>query len=246
MCFLQTIYSFTEITVGASPINDSVRICAFVEANGRDANWPEIMPSEDPRIIDYGADTGLAWVYEGSDQKFHLLCKDLPEGPTMAPTKAPTRAPSSSSKLVQEVSIELPPIATSQLVHGLCVTNAKSASARSTYGPLTYSGTPFNEGVRSWNDRSYTTVNIKGGPCENGTFLRPSRHKSVLRGTVITIDLERRGDDEMTLCVFTSDWRDGGFPTSLKTLGFTRRDSKQLAWLFRGSEQKFTLRCKEV
>ena len=57
---------------------------------------------------------------------------------------------------------------------------ASSVTAVSdTYLDLEYTVVPdFKDGVKLWDDRSYTVHNITGPEmCEGGTYLKPNKHK---------------------------------------------------------------------
>jgi len=238
------INQYSEITVGANAIDESVKICAFVEAKKRDGNWPETIV-EDSRFEDYGASTGLGWSNKKKLIPFHLLCKTLPEMPTMPPTTKPSFAPGTRQ---QKITYDFPTTQTNRFVHGLCVTNLASVSVSSTFSQLTYEANPIVEDMKSWKDRTYTNVGVKGGPCEGGTFLQPSRHKSIPKGTKITLDLERgENDDAMTVCAFVSDTRDGNWPSVLVEDGFTNyQQTTGLAWMFNDNPMKYDLICKDM
>jgi len=305
---------YSEITVGANAIGESVEICAFVEASTRDGNWPETIV-EDSRFEDYGAETGLAWVNNIKVIPFHLLCKKLPEMPTTSPTQMPTMSPTHMPTMsptpnlsfapsmsparmltmspthmptmsptpsfapptptssfapptptssfapptpkpsfapgtrLQKIVYAFPPTETPRLVHGLCVTNLASVFVESSLLPqLTYEANPIVEDMKAWKDRNYINEGVKGGPCEGGTFLQPSFHKSIPMGTDIEVNLERlEENDAMTVCAFVSDIRDGNWPSLLVKDGFTNyQQTTGLHWTFNGTPHIYALLCKDM
>lgn len=54
-----------------------------------------------------------------------------------------------------------------------------SATATSTYSPLTYTEVPnWRDGIKMWDNRDYVVSGIQGPEmCEGGLYLRPSLHK---------------------------------------------------------------------
>jgi len=122
-------------------------------------------------------------------------------------------------KVVKEFSILLPASTTTELVHGICLKEAVTASASST-SSLRYTAVdPFASGTKAWDDRDYKMQGVENTPCAGGTFLRPSLHKSIMKGTVITLNYS--GYDNVNVCVFVDLSRDGGWHSTLIEMGFT-------------------------
>ena len=81
---------------------------------------------------------------------------------------------------------------------------------------------------------------VENTPCANGIFLKPSLHKSIGRGTTITISASKGA----TVCVFMEgDRRNGGWPTSLPGEGFADYGvQSDFRW---DTTNKWTLLCKD-
>mmetsp|Transcript_19747 Transcript_19747/g.18968 ORF Transcript_19747/g.18968 Transcript_19747/m.18968 type:complete len:190 (-) Transcript_19747:36-605(-) len=175
--------------------------------------------------------------------------------PTMSPTPnlsfaPPTPKPSfAQGARLQKIVYAFPPTETPRLVHGLCVTNLASVFVESSLLPqLTYEANPIVEDMKAWKDRNYINEGVKGGPCEGGTFLQPSFHKSIPMGTDIEVNLERlEENDAMTVCAFVSDIRDGNWPSLLVKDGFTNyQQTTGLHWTFNGTPHIYVLLCKDM
>merc|ERR1712008_597270 len=80
---------------------------------------------------------------------------------------------------------------------------ASSAVAYSdTELDLDYTVVPdFKDGMNLWSDRDYTAQGIQGdGMCEGGIYLKPSRHKSIKRNTIISFEGYSSNGGYVTLC----------------------------------------------
>lgn len=132
----------------------------------------------------------------------------------------------------ENIHLTLPASATNQLVHGICIAGASKASAKST--ALTYTSVGlFADNMKLWDDRDYKVKGTSSTPCAKGLFLRPSKHKAIAQGTVIDIDVTPRSSgssSDVKVCVFTSDNRHGGYPTSLVDMGFIPYPSAGFGW----------------
>jgi len=235
----KSILRYTDIVVGATPIDDSLTICGFSEEiknSRRGGKWHLNLTPDKGFHQRLGADSGLQWVAnENSKVNMSMFCRDLPIKPSSMPSLMPSPAPSvsfaptlshqPSPQLPSIVSMTLPATTTNQLVHGICVKGAQSASAssnRATYKTTMIEN--FTSGMKAWDDRNYIIEGVESTPCNDGLFLKPNRHKKIGRNTVIEIEIERASNDYATLCVFVEPpgKRDGGFTKSLPTdKGFT-------------------------
>jgi len=127
-----------------------------------------------------------------------------------------------------------PATETTQFVHGICVTGASSAHATSDFEGLTYTEVrPFVDGTLAWDDRSYTHTGIIFSPCAGGIFLRPSRHKSIDRGTVIDVTAISDGSSNTKICatIDRKTGRDGNWQNSLVKMGFIEYESRGFKWI---------------
>merc|ERR1712008_53858 len=113
---------------------------------------------------------------------------------------APPVSPTSSPQ--QDVSYTFPPVQTNQFVHGLCVKGVSDAGASSTDSYLSYTSVAnFQDGMKIWDDRNYVVRGVEGDAmCEGGIYLRPSRHKSIKRNTIISFEGYSSNGDYVTLC----------------------------------------------
>ncbi len=174
---------------------------------------------------------GGAWCYTTDPNKRWEYC-DVPKCGQIA-------VPSDLSTLT------LPPTTTSQTVHGICVANASFAAATSNRSNLSYTIIdPFSGTPNAWDDRSYIIEGQENTPCADGIFLKPSLHKSIGRGTSITVQASKGA----TVCVFMEgNNRNGGWPTSLVRKGFTDYGVQDdFTWSAPNNPGKWTLLCKEL
>jgi len=149
---------------------------------------------------------GGAWCYTTDPNKRWEYC-DVPRcGQTQPPANTVE-------------TVVLPATTTGQTVHGICVANASFAYASSTQSQLSYTSVdPFTGTPIAWNDRVYIIEGAENTPCADGIFLKPSLHKTIRKGTTITIGASKGA----TVCVFMEgDNRNGGWTTSLPGEGFT-------------------------
>jgi len=239
-----------SVFVDLEEVSATAEICIFVENSNRDGGYRNRLMQLDGRFVDYGSDTGLAWKFSNRNRSspFHVFCREIPDQPTAAPRVEPTLAPVLAEDLLE---IDLPESQTSKLVHGICVSNSKMAQAftnndAGTNSGLTYTAvSPFTGNQLAWDDRQYKMTNYAGSPCFEGTFLRPSRHKSIRKGTGISIKAIRATPNElMELCVFFETdhkQRSGKFDTTLPDLGFTDNGTPGIGW----NNNELRLFCKE-
>jgi len=131
--------------------------------------------------------------------------------------------------------ITLPASETKELTHGICVTGASSAHAKSSnLEGLEYTAVyPFRDGTRAFDDREYKVEGIIFSPCAGGIFLRPSLHRKIDEGTVIEVTAIPDGSTDTKVCVYattvadtTGFPRDGNWPTTLVNMGFIPYDSQ--------------------
>lgn len=259
------INRFTDIVVGAIPIDEHVTICGFVEYNRkRDGLWANQAEGTGYNIK-VGLSSGLSWASKKSNANLPMtmLCRELPIQPSSAPSLSPSSVPSVSMvptqtfsptmSLPKTITVTLPASTTKQLVHGLCVKGAVGASASSSWAPLTYTAiSPFQTGVLAWNDRQYTIQGVENTPCADGIFMKPNRHKSILRNTVITFEMQRDGSDYMDVCVFAEPAgarRNGGWFTSMVQEGFTNYGTEFTEFAWGGGRvtmQDWGMLCKKM
>lgn len=120
-----------------------------------------------------------------------------------------------------EVAYDFPPTTTDQLVHGLCAMGFESVSATSSFPNLKYDLVEnFKDGTRLWPTDPLKQLHRdfvgKGGFCEGGTYIQPSRHQAINKGTKISVrGLSQPGVDAK-LCYFVecdrqNHNRDGGW-----------------------------------
>mmetsp|Transcript_57819 Transcript_57819/g.68981 ORF Transcript_57819/g.68981 Transcript_57819/m.68981 type:complete len:183 (+) Transcript_57819:1981-2529(+) len=153
-----------------------------------------------------------------------LLCKELPEMPTVSPTPRPTGPPVTISG-APEVTFTFPATATKRFIHGISVQGASSVKAsvvRKKKFP--YYVMPFGTGpIRAWGNRNYNIEGQDTTPYTTGaTYLKPHKHKKIDRGTVIEVVMEREGNGAMVLCAFVEPGsQNGNWPQSLAKLGWT-------------------------
>lgn len=231
----KTINRFTDIVVGANPTEDYLTICALVEYNrGRDGGWAQQAAAAHLNMK-LGPSSGISWVSTGQKIAMTLLCRELPERPSSVPSKIPSASPSLSAppsttrapnpSLPATVSLTLPATTTRQLVHGLCVKGATTATASASSSALSYTPVEnFSSGVKAWDDRKYVIDGVEATPCAGGIFMRPNKHKQINKGAVIVFDMKRATSDYMQVCVFAEPkgGRNGGWFQSVpSTLGFT-------------------------
>jgi len=222
----KTIHRFSDITVGANPIDGNyVSVCVFVEpGKGRNGKWEDILPD-----YSFEASGEFNWSNEQYAGTMKSYCKTLPEPPTFAPTIAPTIVESENP--IVDVSYTFPYVKTGQFVHGLCVLGATNVEANSSFSGLKYTAVQgFGKGTKLWDNRGYLVDgDIQGSDmCAGGTYLRPSRHKKIPRNTEITFNGESSTGGFVKLCAFviSSDGRTGKWDTTLPSLGFEVSESE--------------------
>ena len=154
-------------------------------------------------------------------------------------------------KMPYKEHILLPATTTPELVHGICVSGATSATATSNYSSPTYSSiNPVSGSLQGWDDRNYDIVGMEGTPCSGGTYLKPSRVRDIPEGTPLSIDLEWTGKSPPAVCVFitaTAAEESGGFPQLLTTPEMDFVDLgivDGFGWMVNGALYPFTLLCR--
>jgi len=232
----KSIEKGTTIKIEAE-FSDSMTLCVFVEPGHRDGGWYNALPAIGFTNNEQDF-TELKWGWASSpDQTWDTLCIDFPQHPTAVPSLMPSASPSASLSpsisqkpspgLPETVSITLPATTTNHLVHGICIDGAVSASASSNHKKLYYKMIEnFSSEVTGWGDRPYIIDGVENTPCAGGLFLRPSKYKSIKKGTKIEVEVEF--SDSMTLCVFVEPpgKRDGGWYNSLPAIGFTNYEQE--------------------
>jgi hypothetical protein len=239
---------FTSITIGATPSSGaSVTICAIVEDDGRggnprDGGWLDELAEGYRFSILSGEESGLSWrLSSRKNVPMALLCKELPEMPTVSPTPRPTGPPVTISGLPEE-TFTFPATATKRFVHGISVLGASSVKASVvTRKKVHYTATSFGtDPIKAWNNRNYRIEGQDTTPYTTGaTFLRPSKHKKIDSGTVIEVEMVREGKDKMVLCAFVEPGeRSGNWPESLVELGWTDYGTSYEEFYWRESQNK--------
>jgi len=127
--------------------------------------------------------------------------------------------------------ITLPASETRELIHGICVTGAISAHAKSSnLEGLQYTAVnPFRDGTLSFGNRDYKVEGITFSPCAGGIFLRPSLTREIDEGTVIEVTAIPDGSTDTKVCVYVTENGnpgDGNWPTTLVNMGFIPYDSQ--------------------
>jgi len=242
----KSINQNTEITAAAFLEEEpGADICIFVEeGNGRDGGFSNSLRQIDSRFVDHGANTGLAWEGLGNLHPFRVFCRLVPDQPTATPATLPPVLPQDSFE------IDLPLTKTGQFVHGICVGGSTSASASpnnnaAVQSGLTYTSIfPFNGSPKAWTDRNYKILGVVDSPCYEGTFLQPSRHKSISNGSGISVRADRTTPDVMMkLCIFfeSGRGRSGNFEQTLPGMDFVDYGNQGLSW----DGNVFRMFCKE-
>jgi hypothetical protein len=111
------------------------------------------------------------------------------------------------------------PATTKDLVHGLCTKGLTSVSATSNFNELTYGLVQnLKDGDPLWATdtahESHSRFVGKGGFCEGGTFLQPSKHNRIPAGTTVSIQGALPPGADAQICYFVeskSPMRDGGW-----------------------------------
>lgn len=234
----KTIPRYSDITIGANPVDQDVSICAIVTTDSRTGKWNEKLPP-----LKFTASNEFNWGKDNIQGKFISYCLTLPQPDTPSPTAAPTRTPGS----VAGISYTFPKVDTSQFVHGLCVMgDIASVSATSTDANLQYTiGGEFKTDTTLWDDRNYVAKDVSGiQDCEGGTYLEPTRHKSIARNTVITLQAEFTG--ALVVCaLIVTDSRTGLWDQTLPSQGFT---ASSKTWKFTNGSVTGNMRtyCKSM
>jgi len=224
---------FTSITIGANPSSGAtVTVCAIVEGDGRgnnrrDGGWINELAEKYRFSVTSHDNSDSELRYKLSNKRgvaMALLCKELPEMPTVSPTPRPTGPPVTISG-APEVTFTFPATATKRFIHGISVQGASSVKAsvvRKKKFP--YYVMPFGTGpIRAWGNRNYNIEGQDTTPYTTGaTYLKPHKHKKIDRGTVIEVVMEREGNGAMVLCAFVEPGsQNGNWPQSLAKLGWT-------------------------
>merc|ERR1712150_349865 len=104
----------------------------------------------------------------------------------------------------------------------------------------------FQNGVKMWADRNYITSEVSGAEmCQGGIYLEPSRHKTIVRGTDISVEASPSNNGvPLTVCAFvvSTDRRTGKWDQTLPTEGFTV-SSSSFKWSSNGRMKSY---CKTL
>jgi len=137
-------------------------------------------------------------------------------------------------------SYEFPSTTTDEFVHGLCVRGVSSSdiSVTSNRGDLSYKKkSDWGNGVKMWGDRDFESKDLitrrgNDSQCQGGTYLQPSKHKDIKKGTKITVTVRYSDRYSFDLCATVNtknsekSVRDGGWSHSLPRDNFGSASEK--------------------
>ena len=129
-------------------------MCVFLGSSNT-GNWDGYLPN-----LGFTKATGLQF----DNYPLFSYCKKVPDPATLSPLPPP------------DVSYQFPAVGTAEFTHAICVLGASKASATSNDPDLGYNSIPdFQNGVKMWDDRTYTSKNVQGEElCQGGIYLKPT------------------------------------------------------------------------
>jgi len=152
----------TEIVLEATSLNGSVTACMFLYYTQR--------AGLDEFVLNGSYMESQRFGFDSKPDVMTSYCKTLPQEPTAAPIPV----------LLHEYVEHFPATSTSEFIHAICVLGASTVDATSSDPDLQYTvmRSSFHDGIKLWDDRSYTVGDVVGEElCEGGTYLRPSTVK---------------------------------------------------------------------